>query len=345
MYQIKIVVLLEMLIGVLLKICFADLKPKYLISGLKWNDFRNHLGLNTRSDLSIGVGFDLNVEKTSRVELLKTNFQGRLSGNKIHKVTMNDLNYVSVHKGIDFDVFSTVGISNLKLETGQKDLFNFGVGVSRRLTDKLKWRAQIKKIFPSDNLDSFSRLQVGLSMAYQLNNLDGKKGAPRYAANAGAAIRGNPLSTNGKLPLGSRCSNLQMESRYSRDECTELTLNLEQSDLVFYFDFDQVKINGKDSVKIKRIVSMLDQHPDLNIVLQGHTDSIGTKDYNQRLSEKRAIQVRNAMISQFGAPSDRILTAGFGEGLPVEDNTSGHGRAKNRRVVTVGFEAMRTAGF
>jgi outer membrane protein OmpA-like peptidoglycan-associated protein len=96
---------------------------------------------------------------------------------------------------------------------------------------------------------------------------------------------------------------------------------------------------------MERIVLLLEQHPDLNIVLQGHTDSIGTKEYNQRLSEKRAIQVRNVMITRLGAPPDRILTAGFGEGYPVEENTSGHGRSKNRRDVTVGFETKEAVGF
>jgi OOP family OmpA-OmpF porin len=96
---------------------------------------------------------------------------------------------------------------------------------------------------------------------------------------------------------------------------------------------------------MERIVLLLEQHSDLNIVLQGHTDSIGTKDYNQRLSEKRAIQVRSVMISGFGAPPDRIFTEGFGEGYPGEENTSGHGRSKNRRVVTVGFETKEAVGF
>lgn len=51
------------------------------------------------------------------------------------------------------------------------------------------------------------------------------------------------------------------------------------------------------------------------------------------------------MITQFGAPPDRILTAGFGECYPVKENTSGHGRAKNHRVVTVSFETKEAVRF
>ena len=346
MYQIKIVVLLlVMLIGVSPKICFADLKPAYLISGFKWNDFRTHFGSNNRSDLSTGLAFDLNVEKTSRVELLKTNFQARSSDNRSYRIAMIDLNYISVRKQANYNVFSTVGISDLKLESESRNLFNFGVGVSRRLSDKLKWRAEIKKFFPSDNLTSFSNLQIGLSLAYQLGKSRVKKDAPRYAATERTKIKSNRHNNDRELSLDSRCSNSQTESRYPSGGGRGLAQDLEQSDLVFYFDFDQIKMNRKDRAKMERIVLMLEQHEELSIVLQGHADAIGTKKYNQSLSEKRAIQVRNVMIREYRAPPDRILTAGFGECHPVEDNTFGHGRAKNRRVVTVGFETERPAEF
>jgi OOP family OmpA-OmpF porin len=80
-------------------------------------------------------------------------------------------------------------------------------------------------------------------------------------------------------------------------------------------------------------------------MLQGHTDSVGMKKYNQKLSEKRAIQVRNVMINRFGASPDRILALGFGEDRPTEENTSRDGRARNRRVVIVGLKTKISVGF
>ena len=69
------------------------------------------------------------------------------------------------------------------------------------------------------------------------------------------------------------------------------------------------------------------------------------KKYNQKLSERRAIQVRDVMINRFGAPSHRILALGFGEDRPAEGNTSRDGRAKNRRVVMVGLKTKISVGF
>ena len=61
--------------SVLPRICLADRGDMYLIYGMKWNDFQNHFGSNFGSDLSIGVGFDLNTAKASQVEFVKTNFK------------------------------------------------------------------------------------------------------------------------------------------------------------------------------------------------------------------------------------------------------------------------------
>ena len=92
---------------------------------------------------------------------------------------------------------------------------------------------------------SFSKLHFDLSLAYQPGNRSGKSDASRYAANAGTEITGERFCNDRTLSLDSLCSNLQTESRYSPVEYKGLALDLEQSDLAFYFDFDQVKTGEK----------------------------------------------------------------------------------------------------
>ncbi|PZO31710.1 MAG: flagellar motor protein MotB, partial [Betaproteobacteria bacterium] len=71
---------------------------------------------------------------------------------------------------------------------------------------------------------------------------------------------------------------------------------------------------------------------DLNSVIAiGHTDSIGSDAYNQKLSERRAQAVKDYMVSK-GVAADRIQIKGMGESQPVADNKTKEGRAKNRRV-------------
>ncbi|MBZ5715716.1 OmpA family protein [Nannocystis pusilla] len=71
--------------------------------------------------------------------------------------------------------------------------------------------------------------------------------------------------------------------------------------------------------------------PDATFVVEGHTDSSGNEDFNQKLSEARAQAVRDFLVSR-GVAADRIQARGVGEAQPVADNSSAEGRANNRRV-------------
>ena len=76
---------------------------------------------------------------------------------------------------------------------------------------------------------------------------------------------------------------------------------------------------------------MLDEHPELNISIEGHTDNVGDNDMNQTLSEERAEAVRKQLITM-GIKEDRLTSKGFGESKPIDTNDTPEGRAENRRV-------------
>jgi OOP family OmpA-OmpF porin len=79
------------------------------------------------------------------------------------------------------------------------------------------------------------------------------------------------------------------------------------------------------------VVVVLKKNPLLNIVVEGHTDSLGSAEYNQRLSEKRAMAVKEYFVMK-GIESHRMNAMGYGESRPVASNETEAGRAKNRRV-------------
>ncbi|MCK9541817.1 MAG: OmpA family protein, partial [Novosphingobium sp.] len=79
------------------------------------------------------------------------------------------------------------------------------------------------------------------------------------------------------------------------------------------------------------VAQSLQQYPDSLIDVYGHTDSTGSDAFNQTLSENRARTVANYLISQ-GVSSARIRSQGFGETMPVAENTTEEGRRRNRRV-------------
>ena len=85
---------------------------------------------------------------------------------------------------------------------------------------------------------------------------------------------------------------------------------------------------------VERVVSFLVGNPDYSLTVEGHTDSTGTDEYNQSLSERRAESVRQALINK-GASSANVFAVGFGESRPVASNSTHQGRSQNRRVEIV----------
>ncbi|RKZ25516.1 hypothetical protein DRQ20_04995, partial [bacterium] len=88
---------------------------------------------------------------------------------------------------------------------------------------------------------------------------------------------------------------------------------------------------------LDRVAEVLKENPNVKVEIQGHTDSVGPEDYNLRLSQARAEAVRQYLISK-GISPDRLIAKGYGEMMPIADNRTREGRAKNRRIEFVVIE-------
>ena len=110
-----------------------------------------------------------------------------------------------------------------------------------------------------------------------------------------------------------------------------------QADALFDFDKSVVRPDGRKSID-DALAKM--GGVDLEMVIAtGHTDSIGTDAYNQKLSERRAAAVKDYLVSK-GIPASKITTIGKGESQPVATNKTAEGRQKNRRV-DIEFKGVR----
>ena len=102
-----------------------------------------------------------------------------------------------------------------------------------------------------------------------------------------------------------------------------------ESGLLFDFNSDVVKPTAAQN--LNNLASSLDKYPGSNLLIVGHTDAVGSDDYNQTLSERRARSTA-VYLANRGVNSSRLQTVGRGETEPVATNDAEDGRAKNRRV-------------
>lgn len=98
------------------------------------------------------------------------------------------------------------------------------------------------------------------------------------------------------------------------------------------FDFDSDRLTGASTKTLNDVLAMMNEHGDLSLVIEGHTDSSGEDAYNQELSERRA-QAVVAWLTSRGVDSGRLMAVGMGESMPVADNGTSAGQHQNRRVV------------
>ncbi len=98
------------------------------------------------------------------------------------------------------------------------------------------------------------------------------------------------------------------------------------------FDFDKDSVKAESQGDIKNLADFMNQYPQTRTTVEGHTDSVGSDAYNQKLSERRANAVRQVLVNQYGVSGERVNAVGYGESRPVADNASDAGRAINRRV-------------
>jgi outer membrane protein OmpA-like peptidoglycan-associated protein len=100
------------------------------------------------------------------------------------------------------------------------------------------------------------------------------------------------------------------------------------------FDFDRADLRSEARSNLRQLAQNLQQHDRTEVLILGHTDSVGSASYNQGLSERRAQSAANYVISQ-GVARNRVSTRGMGENDPIATNETAEGRQLNRRVEVV----------
>ena len=111
------------------------------------------------------------------------------------------------------------------------------------------------------------------------------------------------------------------------------------------FGFDKSDLTPEATRNLSSLIEILNKYPDTDIEIQGHTDSKGSENYNQSLSERRALTVANYLVMN-NITSTRVNTVGFGETVPKYSNDTEDGRAQKRRVeflITANEKMIRDA--
>jgi outer membrane protein OmpA-like peptidoglycan-associated protein len=156
-----------------------------------------------------------------------------------------------------------------------------------------------------------------------------QSGNPRTGAAVGAAV-----GTAVGAAVGHRMDQQQKELQQipgvevTRPAQNEIAVHLTNDIL---FDFNSAALRPESQQTLRDLATNFLRYPDETVSVEGHTDNIGSPEYNQGLSERRAYSVRDYLVNQ-GIPPTRISALGYGETSPKASNDTPEGRQLNRRV-------------
>ena len=102
-----------------------------------------------------------------------------------------------------------------------------------------------------------------------------------------------------------------------------------------YFDFGRAEIKPESKPTLREIARFLRENPEIKLYVVGHTDNVGSLEYNMELSLKRAKAVIEALVKDYAIERERLRAFGVGFLAPVASNETEEGKAKNRRVELV----------
>lgn len=239
-----------------------------------------------------------------------------------------------------------------KLSTNETSPFvDYGVGIKYALNETMSLKADIRHLIETDNGDNNLLYTVGLAIPF------GKKAAPAPVIVEKPVIKSEPKDSDndGIIDEEDQCPNSAIGAKVnskgceidsdgdgvvdSKDKCP----NTPKGDIVdengcslkvnlnINFATDSAIINNSYDSKIKKFADFLKAFPTVKGKIEAHTDSDGSEEYNQKLSEKRAAAAVKA-LEAYGVDSSRVSATGYGETKPVASNDTAEGKAANRRV-------------
>jgi len=152
-----------------------------------------------------------------------------------------------------------------------------------------------------------------------------RDGVPDYLDKCPDTPIGVTVDENGCPPAVAQETRRQAEKAQEIKEKGRTTLKV-------LFDFDKAEIRKNSFEEIDDMAAVMKKYPELNIIIEGHTDNVGGAAYNKKLSQRRADAVKKYMVEKCGIDAKRLSTIGFGEEKSIASNATREGRQKNRRV-------------
>jgi OOP family OmpA-OmpF porin len=221
--------------------------------------------------------------------------------------------------------YAVLGAGEIKLEADDFDTVettvNAGAGVRWMFGKRMGMRLEARAVHSLDESETDMLVSAGLN--YFFGNVD-----PDPVALVPMDSDGDGVTDDKDL-----CPDTPVGTRVDADGCPLAVAQVASIKLMVNFGFDSTAVEEKYFADLGELAEFLKRFSDVQVDVEGHTDSTGPENYNQILSQRRAQAVVDLLVNQHGIEASRLEAKGFGQSNPVASNDTEEGRAENRRVM------------
>ena len=287
------------------------------------------------------IGFDatktLNETWDFRVEYAFTKFD---TYNGKETKNTNRLGFDGLYKLEDSNVYLVAGYKYF--DTAEEyDALNIGAGYKYQINEKFSWftEANIYKDINHGFIDQGIKLGINYRFGTQSKAVEPMKAVepvqPVKATVAPVAPVAVDLDTDGDgvLDKNDQCNDTNITEVVDSKGCTVFEEVVESAKLNITFGNNSAEVKDIDMAQIDTLVEFLSVHSDLDATIEGHASLVGNKEYNKKLSQKRADSVKAILVNDHNIAADRINPVGFGSSKPLSTENTKEAHKMNRRVV------------
>ncbi len=290
------------------------------------------------ANLGLSLGFNLDESMFDQVEVgfLRTlsdvDYKHSTIDTGITRIFSNLVKEYELNSSVSLYALVGAGVELFDDEAfgNENGLFgNYGFGVKYKLSEDVSLKADIRHLIETDHGDNNLLYTIGLAFPFGKKAVEAPivEEQPKVEPQAPVAKEVAPVDTDGDgvIDLKDKCPDTPKGDIVDENGCSL------KVDLNINFDFDSAVINNSYDSKIKKFADFMKAFPAVKAKIEAHTDSTGTEEYNQGLSERRAASTVKA-LEAYGVEENRLNSIGYGETKPLATNKTSEGRALNRRV-------------
>ena len=309
--------------------------------------FDNDMGLEDGTNTgSIALGYRVNpsVGLEARFGQTQADFQGAPGDARFQNTTLDA--YYRFNTANNFQPYVLVGggqtrvkVENAGAQDGTFDstIVNAAVGAFYQLANNLSLRGEIRGVqYVEDSQQNNVDGVASVGVLYAFGGSKAVAAAPAVLAPvAPAPVADGDDDKDGVANSLDKCPGTPTSVVVDANGCPKMLTETVAKEIRVLFDTNKSVVKPAFNAEIEAVAKLMKEYPTAKVEVQGHTDSRGSAQLNDQLSQDRANAVADVLTKTYGIAADRVSAKGYGASQPVADNKTAEGQAKNRRVVAV----------